>query len=206
MVMPTTNQVAEIIWAECGAMRESATVVTPTETYQHRLAVGICVVNRGRQNLPWGRGSGQTAVPRGPTADELAVPAASQGWGETNKAAAAAMLTRTLRLDDPNTLYGAQPYFHTWRGPCGHHRLGGEFVTRIPSWDTRRRRIDGNGREWIGPRLFWLCVHVIVVIRDRHIIELEPGCMVPTRLRGNRFSMRQRRVEMGRWRVPNERA
>jgi len=180
MVMPTRDQVAGIIWAECAAMRESPTVATSFHTYQHRLAVGICVVNRGRQNLLWVRGSRQTAAPREPSAAELANPAAAAGWEETLRATTQAMATIMHPLDVPTTLEGAQLYFHTWRGPiCGHERLGGRFVVSIQSWDPRSSRIDGNGREWRGARHFWLCVHVIESIRDRFVagtVQLETGC------------------------------
>jgi hypothetical protein len=170
--MPSTTQVAEIVWAECSGIRATSTQVTSAATYAHRLAIALCVVNRGRQGLPWGDGV-QTCAPRGgPSAADRGQSAVQAAWFETQRAAAAAMQTVSQPLNSEATLRGAQLYCHTWTAPITGIRLEGTFVTSYAAWDPRttiRVRIHEHTVEYTGPRTVWLSVHVIERSRDRAI-------------------------------------
>lgn len=170
--MPNATQVAEIVWAECSGIRASSTQVTSAATYAHRLAIALCVVNRGRQGLPWGDGV-QTCAPRGgPSAADHGQSAVQAAWSESQRAAAAAMQTISQPLNSQATLLGAQLYCHTWTAPITGIRLEGVFVKSYAAWDPRsiiRVRIHGNMVEYTGPRTVWLSVHVIERSRDRAI-------------------------------------
>jgi hypothetical protein len=56
--MPTSDQLAGIVWGECGGIRDrdatGRVLVLSDRTYVQRLAVAIVVVNRARQSIPWG--------------------------------------------------------------------------------------------------------------------------------------------------------
>ena len=130
--MPSTTQVAEIVWAECSGIRASSTQVTSAATYAHRLAIALCVVNRGRQGLPWGDGV-QTCEPRGgPSAADRGQSAVQAAWSETQRATAAAMQTVSQPLNSEATLRGAQLYCHTWTAPFTGIRLEGSSWRRMP--------------------------------------------------------------------------
>jgi hypothetical protein len=176
--MPNATQVAEIVWAECGGIRASATQVTSAATYAHRLAIALCVVNRGRQGLPWGDGV-QTCAPRGgPSAADRSQPAVQAAWTETQRAAGAAMQTVSQPLNSEATLRGAQLYCHTWTAPITGIRLEGVYVASYAAWDPRstiRVRIHGTTVEYPGPRTVWLSVHVIERARDRAIARERGG-------------------------------
>jgi hypothetical protein len=168
--MPSKEKVAGIVWAECHAIRANSTIITSNDTYLHRLAIALCVVNRGRQNLDWGDGRQTCAPSSGPTAADLRAPAVVAAWTETQRAANAAMHTSSLPLNSAETLNGAQLYCHTWTAPIRGMRLGGDFVAAYQAWDPRntiRVRTRDGIREYNGPRWVWLSVHVIRNIRDR---------------------------------------
>jgi hypothetical protein len=168
--MPSLEKVAGIIWAECGGIQASASSVTSRDTFLHRLAIGLCVVNRGRQNLDWGDNHQTCAPAPSPTPTELALPNVYPKWAETKRAATAAMATASSPLDGRDTLFGAQLYVHTWTGPHTGMRLGGRFVQYYRAWDTRStirvRRREGIV-TYTGPRAVWLSVHVDEAMRNR---------------------------------------
>ncbi len=176
--MPSTTQVAEIVWAECGGIRASATQATSVATYAHRLAIALCVVNRGRQGLPWGDGV-QTCAPRGgPSGADSGQPAVRAAWAETQRTAMAAMQTVAQPLNSEAALRGAQLYCHTWTAPITGIRLEGVFVASYAAWDPRttiRVRIHERIVEYTGPRTVWLSVHVIERARDRAIARARAG-------------------------------
>lgn len=167
--MPSFEKVAGIIWAECGGIQASAGSLTSSDTYLHRLAIGLCVVNRGRQNLDWGDNR-QTCAPAPPTPTELVLPNVYPKWAETKRAAAAAMATASSPLDDSDTLCGAQLYVHTWTAPHTGMRLGGRFVVSYRAWDIRRSisvRTPRGIVTYTGPHWVWLSVHVDEAMRNR---------------------------------------
>jgi len=96
--MPSKEKVAGIIWAECGGIRASAAVFTSRDTYLHRLAIGLCVVNRGRQGLHWGDNRQTCAPAPVPTAAELALPGVAPAWTETERAELESLVELSERL------------------------------------------------------------------------------------------------------------
>lgn len=184
--IPSKEKVAQIIWTECGTIRASADVATSHDTYLHRLAVGLCIVNRGRQNLPWGDNQQTMAPGPPPTREQLEDREVAQQWMETQQAAGAAMATLSLPMDCVQNLHGAQLYVHTWTRAHTGPRLGGRFVVSYQAWDARDTRhragteesggdSDAPGaaarraRGARGPCPIWLSVHVIESLRDQAI-------------------------------------
>ena len=161
--IPSKEKVAGIIWAECAGIQASASTITSRDTYLHRFAIGVCVVNRGWQNLDWDDNRQTCAPAPSPTASDLANPNVQQQWTETQRAASAAMATWGGSMNCAGNLFGAQLYVHTWTGPHTGMRLGGRFVASYQAWDTRCS----------GP--VWLSVHVIERMRDNAIAQWSTG-------------------------------
>lgn len=159
MPLPTAKQIAGIVWAECGGIRESQTQVTSARTYEHRLAIATVVVNRVRQNLNYNDGRG-TARERYPSGSALQNPDVVEAWQETQLAAEDGLQTVRYILTSRETLEGAQFYCHVyhpwhsarWRGTISE----AQSVANYPAWDPRR------GQR----RTVYLAVHVNRRIRD----------------------------------------
>ena len=121
MPLPTAKQIAGIVWAECGGIRESQTQATSARTYEHRLAIATVVVNRVRQNLNYNDGRG-TARERYPSGSALQNPDVVEAWQETQLAAEDGLQTVRYILTSNETLEGAQFYCHVYQP---WHRRGG---------------------------------------------------------------------------------
>lgn len=180
MPMPTETDVAGIVWTECGGIRTSQRQHLSPITHKHRLAVACCVVNRGRQNMPWGPhtppGSQerQTALPSFPTASELSNPMVGAAWAETQRAAHEAMHTVSLPIDDIMAFRGAQLYCHTWHHRWTGPRFGGVLLANYEAWDHRPSIVDEHRNTISGPRTVWLNVHILVQRRDSFIRRSSP--------------------------------